>query len=180
MPKSMQLVLIAVLGVFLGFAQVNRGTLTGVITDPTGAVVPGVKVTATHVETGTSSVAMASESGSYTIPALQIGVYRIEFEASGFKKAIRNQVQLDAGATLRQDLTLELGSVGESVSVSAEASPLETETTRQATTIQEKLVQDMPLFVNGSIRSVVSLALIAPETKLTGGNLRIGGGQASG
>ena len=75
---------------------------------------------------------------------------------------------------------MEIGAAGESVQVVAESSPLETETTRQATIIQEKLVQDMPLFVNGSIRSVVSLALIAPETRLTGGNLRIGGGQASG
>ena len=77
-------------------------------------------------------------------------------------------------------MALQIGSVGESVQVTAQASPLETETTRQATTIQEKLVQDIPLFVNGSIRSVVSLALLAPETKTSGGNLRIGGGQTSG
>ena len=180
MAKLTQLVLIAVLGISFCFAQVNRGTLTGVITDPSGAVVPGVKITATHVETGTSSTTVASESGSYTIPALPIGLYRIEFEAPGFKKAIRNRVELAAGATLRQDMVLEIGSVGESVQVTAQASPLETETTRQATTIQEKLVQDIPLFVNGSIRSVVSLALLAPETKTIGGNLRIGGGQTSG
>ena len=55
MTKLTQLVLIAVLGISFCFAQVNRGTLTGVITDPSGAVVPGVKITATHVETGTSS-----------------------------------------------------------------------------------------------------------------------------
>ena len=54
MAKLTQLVLIAVLGISFCFAQVNRGTLTGVITDPSGAVVPGVKITATHVETGTS------------------------------------------------------------------------------------------------------------------------------
>ncbi len=180
MAKVLHFVLLAALGISLTFAQLNRGTLTGVITDPSGAVVPGVKVTATHVETGTSSNTVASEGGSYTIPALQIGIYRIEFESAGFKKVIRNQVELAAGATLRQDVTLEIGSVGESVQVSAQASPLETETTRQATTIQEKLVKDMPLFVNGSIRSVVSLALIAPETKTVGGNLKIGGGQLSG
>src|SRR4051794_19354274 len=153
MTKLLHFVLLAVLGISLSFAQLNRGTLTGIIADPSGAVVPGVKVTAIHVETGTSSNAVASEGGSYTIPALQIGVYRMEFEAAGFKKIIRNQVELAAGATLRQDVTLEIGSVGESVQVSAQASPLETETTRQATTIQEKLVRDMPLFVNGSIRS---------------------------
>ena len=180
MSKLTQLVLIAVLGISSCFAQTNRGTLTGVITDPSGAVVPGVKIVATHVETGTVSNTVASEGGSYTIPALPIGLYRIEFEANGFKKAIRNQVELASGATLRQDIALEIGSVGESVQVSAQSSPLETETTRQASTIQEKLVQDIPLFVNGSIRSVVSLALLAPETKTINGNLRIGAGQTSG
>ena len=127
MAKLTQLVLIAVLGITFCLAQVNRGTLTGVITDPSGAVVPGVKITAIHVETGTSSVTIASESGSYTIPALPIGLYRIEFEAPGFKKSIRNQVDVAAGATLRQDMVLEVGSVGESVQVTAQASPLETE-----------------------------------------------------
>jgi hypothetical protein len=122
----------------------------------------------------------ASESGSYTIPALQTGAYRLEFEAPGFKKGVRTQVELAAGATLRQDIVLELGSVAESVMVEAKASPVESETTRVATTIENKLVQDMPLFVNGSIRSVVSLALLAPETKTVGGNLKIGGGQVSG
>ncbi|MEO8594325.1 MAG: TonB-dependent receptor [Candidatus Solibacter sp.] len=175
-----RLVLLAALCLPLAFAQLNRGTLTGIVTDPSGAVVPAVKVTAIHVETGTSTSAVSSETGSYTIPALQIGTYRLEFESASFKRGIRNGVELAAGSTLRQDVTLEIGSVGESVQVTAQASPLETETTRQATTIQEKLVQDMPLFVNGSIRSVVSLALIAPETKTVGGNLRIGGGQASG
>ena len=115
--------------------------MTGVITDPSGAVVPGVKITATHVETGTSSTTVASESGSYTIPALQIGLYRIDFVAPSFKKGVVNQVELAAGATLRQDIVLQIGSVGESVQVTAQASPLETETTRQATTIQEKLVR---------------------------------------
>src|SRR4030095_1526276 len=99
---------------------------------------------------------------------------------NGVKTRSRSQGDCAAGATLRQDMMLEIGAVGESVQVQAQASPLETETTRQATTIQEQLVQDMPLFVNGSIRSVVSLALIAPETKLNNGNLRIGGGQSSG
>jgi hypothetical protein len=123
MAKLTQLVLIAVLGISFCFAQVNRSTLTGVVTDPSGAVVPGVKITATHVETGTSSTTLASESGSYTIPALQIGLYRIEFESPSFKKGILNQVELAAGATLRQDMILEIGSVGESVQVSAQASP---------------------------------------------------------
>lgn len=180
MSKLIRLIALAALAATCCLAQVNRATLTGFISDPSGAAVPSVKVTAIHVETGNSITTLASESGSYTIPALQTGAYRLEFEAPGFKKGVRTQVELAAGATLRQDIVLELGSVAESVMVEAKASPVESETTRVATTIENKLVQDMPLFVNGSIRSVVSLALLAPETKTVGGNLKIGGGQVSG
>ena len=97
MTKLPQFVLIVGLGISFCFAQTNRGTLTGVITDPSGAVVPGVKITATHLETGVVSNTVASEGGNYTIPALPIGLYRIEFEANSFKKAIRNQVELASG-----------------------------------------------------------------------------------
>src|SRR5688572_15470847 len=142
MSKLTKLAICAVAGSLACWAQVNRGTLTGVVSDPSGAVVPGVKITATHVETGTSASAVATETGNYTLPALQIGAYRVEFESQGFKKTIRDQVALTAGATLRVDVILELGSVGESVSVQAQASPLETETTRMATTINTKLVSD--------------------------------------
>src|SRR5512138_2218245 len=80
-------------------AQVNRATLTGTLTDPSGAVVPGVKVVAVHVETGTSVSGATTGAGIYTIPALQIGNYRVEYEAQGFKRTVRNQVVLTAGST---------------------------------------------------------------------------------
>ncbi len=163
MTKLTQLVLIAVFGISMCFAQLNRGTLTGAVTDPSGAVVPGVKLTATHVETGTSSTTVTSESGSYTIPALQIGLYRIEFVAPSFKKGIVNQVELAAGATLRQDMVLQIGAVGESVQVNAQASPLETETTRQATTIRP---------VAASLRPVQFRNWTAPLFGLTLGHQR--------
>ena len=160
-------------------AQVNRATITGIVSDPSGAVAVGVKVTATHVETGTKSSTDTTGAGAFTLPALQIGNYRIEFEAAGFKKAVRDQVTLAAGSTARLDIALELGSVGESVTVTAAASPIETESTRVATNITTKLVQDLPLLVNGGIRSVLTLAAIAPETRTAGG-FRIGGGQGAG
>ena len=69
-------------------AQVNRATLTGIVTDPSGAVVPSVKVVATHVETGTSVATNTTSAGAYTIPALQIGNYKVEYEAAGFKKSV--------------------------------------------------------------------------------------------
>ncbi len=172
---------------FVGFcaatispAQVNRATLTGLVTDPSGAVVPSAKIVAVHVETGTSSSTTTTTAGAYTLPALQIGTYRVEYDAAGFKKSVKEEVALTAGSTIRLDVTLTLGSATESVVVSAQAAPIETETTRVATNITTKLVQDLPMLVDGGIRSIFTLASIAPETHGTGQSFRIGGGQQVG
>jgi len=163
----------------LCWSQLNRGTLTGVITDPQGAAVAGAAITARHVDTGVVSATASTDSGNYTLPALPIGVYRVEFEAPGFKKVVRDQTEVLAGVTHRADVQFELGSVSESVLVESQASQLQTESSRVATNVSTRLVEDLPLQVNGAIRSVFNLALIAPETKTAGG-FRIGGGQASG
>src|SRR5215203_1630476 len=82
-------------------AQVNRATVTGIVTDPAGALAPAVKVTAVHVETGTSLSTVTTDAGVYTLPALQIGAYRVEYEAPGFRKSVRDNVVLTAGSTAR-------------------------------------------------------------------------------
>lgn len=158
--------------------QLSRGTITGLVTDPTAAAVAGAKISATHLDTNTVYTAEATGAGNYTIPALPTGQYRVEFEAVGFKRAVRPDVTLVAGSTLRLDVTLELGAVTESVEVTAAPAALEVDTARVATNVTNKLVQDLPLVVGGRIRSVFDLAVLAPETK-TSGNVRIGGGQGS-
>jgi hypothetical protein len=163
----------------LCLAQLNRGSLTGVVTDPSNAAVAAATITATHVDTGVVSSTTTTDTGNYTLPALPIGVYRVNFEASGFKKVVRDRMEVVAGGTHRLDVQFELGSVTESVMVQAQATSLQTESSRVATNVSTKLVEDLPLLVNGSIRSVFNLALIAPETKTSGG-FRIGGGQAAG
>jgi hypothetical protein len=181
MPKSklMRVAITALLGAGLCPSQLNRGTLTGVITDPSGAAVANAAITATHVDTGVVSSTTTTDTGNYTLPALPIGNYRVSFEAAGFKKVVRDQMEVLAGGTHRLDVTFELGSVTESVMVQAQASALQTESSRVATNVNTKRVEDLPLQVNGAIRSVFNLAIIAPETKTAGG-FRIGGGQAAG
>jgi hypothetical protein len=161
-------------------AQVNRATLTGIVTDPSGAVVPSAKIVAVHVETGTSSSTNTTTAGTYTLPALQIGTYRVEYEAAGFKKSVKDEVVLTAGSTMRLDVALTMGASTESVVVSAQSTPVETESTRVATNITTKLVQDLPMLVDGGIRSIFTLASIAPETHGTGQSFRVGGGQQVG
>ncbi len=159
--------------------QLNRGTLTGVLADPSDAVIAQAKITALHLETNIPYSTTSTDSGNYTLPSLPIGRYRVDVEAAGFKRAVRDDVSLTAGATVRLDVTLELGSVAETIEVSAKASSIETETTRVATSITNRLVENLPLVVGGQIRNVFSLAIIAPETK-TANSFRIGGGQGAG
>lgn len=161
------------------FGQLDRGAITGLVTDPSGAVVAGARVTATHLDTNLASVTLTTETGNYTLPALLIGNYRVEAEASGFKRAVRANVAVTAGSTIRVDIALEIGSLAESIEVGAKTTALETDTTRVATSITNKLVEDLPLVVAGQIRNVFNLATLAPEAK-SANNYRIGGGQGAG
>src|SRR6266704_1566786 len=161
-------------------AQLNKATLTGVVIDPSGAAIAGARITATQLATNATFSTTTTATGNYAIPALDIGSYRIETEAGGFKRSIRDAVTLESGATVRLDVTMEIGAVSEAVEVTARASALETESTRVSTNLTRKLVEDLPLVVSGQIRNVFNLALIAPETKTgANGQFRIGGGQTA-
>jgi hypothetical protein len=99
-------------------------------------------------------------------------------EATGFKRFARSKIIVTAGATIRVDPVLELGSVAETVEVTSEVAPLESESSQVSTAITNTLVQDLPLVVAGQIRNVFNLAIIAPEAK-TANQFRLGGGQGA-
>ena len=117
------------------YCQLDRGTLTGTVKDPTGAAIAGAKVTAVQKATNVDSSTTTTHTGDYTLPALPIGNYAVTAEAAGFKRAVQPGVTLSSGSTLRLDFTVELGTVAESVEVRGQATSLETETTRVATNL---------------------------------------------
>src|SRR5262245_12203330 len=98
-------------------AQAVTGTLLGNITDSSGAAVPGATVTATEVQTNTSRTVVSNETGNYTFTSLRNGTYTVTAEVQGFRKVIRQNVQVEVNTTMRVDLTLELGQVSEAVTV---------------------------------------------------------------
>ena len=113
---------ILVLGSFfcaLLCAQSDRATVTGTVTDPTGAAVPGASVTATDTSTNVKAETRTSAEGVYTIPFLVLGTYRVSAESPGFKRAVKTDVVLNSGATVRADLVMEVGAVSEQVEVRA-------------------------------------------------------------
>jgi len=163
----------------LGLAQSDRATIVGTVTDPTGAVTPGAKVKAVNLATNVERATETTAAGDYTVPQLTIGTYRGEITAPGFKTFVRPDVILTAGITVRVDAALTVGAISESVSVTGKIQALQTDSSRVATAITNRFVEDLPLVVGGAMRSPFNLALIAPEARNTG-NFSIGGGQEGG
>ena len=105
----------------LADAQEFRATISGRVSDPIGAVIPGTAVTATEVNTGSVSKTTADAAGQYVIPFLAPGTYRVEAQAESFQKVLRNAVTLQAGDHPVINLALTVGNASQTVSVSAEA-----------------------------------------------------------
>src|ERR1700686_3374764 len=109
------------------FAQSDRGTITGTIADPAGAVVAAAPVEATNVETGALYPTASTTTGNYTLAQLPAGTYEMSVSVPGFKKFVRQNIVVQVAQTLRIDVLLEVGSNTESVTVSEEVSLLKTE-----------------------------------------------------
>ena len=110
------------------FAQGERGAITGLVTDATGAAVPRVDVTVTETQTGVESKAVTNDSGLYRIPYLPPGAYRVSATAAGFKTEVMESVDVPVATVVTANLKLEIGAVTQSMEVSAEATHLETST----------------------------------------------------
>src|SRR5262245_3859385 len=138
--------------------QTSAG-LTGTLTDATGAVVPGARVALIHAETGVRRNTVSNEAGLYQFPLLPPGDYSIAVEKEGFKQLTREGIRLEVNQTARIDLTMQLGDVTETVSVTASAPLLESSTSSIGAVIETKAVSDLPL--NG--RNFVQLAILSPR-----------------
>src|SRR5881394_2131762 len=103
------------------WAQIGGGGLTGDVVDQAGAAVPGVAVTVTAVATNQARTVVSDSHGAYLVPALAPGVYRIQAMRDGFRPLIRAGVRVATGETVRVELRLEVGSVAEAVTVTADA-----------------------------------------------------------
>ncbi len=150
--KKCCVLLSVLLALFMGIpalAQQDRGTFTGTVTDPTGLVVPNVTVTIQNTDTNLTYTSKTNEVGNYTVPNLPIGRYRITFEATGFKKFVREGVTLNIAQVLRLDAALQVGATAETVEVTAAAPLLQTETPEVGSSLGTKQVIDMPLGFSG-------------------------------
>ena len=167
---SVRSITLLMFGGFLLLGQSDRGSISGTVSDSTGAVIPGAKVIVTNPSTNATLSTTSSESGDYTAPNLPVGIYSVRVEREGFKPALLNNVNVNAGLNARGDITLEVGASQQVVEVQAQAAALQTEDAKAATTITNKLVDDLPLVVGGALRSPFDLATLTPEAKNFGDN----------
>src|SRR5258706_8872490 len=117
------------LSVMAVFGQVGASTITGRVTDTSGAIVPNVSISVVNTNTNFQFTAVTNADGLFRVQSLQPGPYRLTFEAGGFKRLVRDGIELRASDTRPVDVSLDVGAVTESVEVKANAQLLETETT---------------------------------------------------
>ncbi len=138
--------------------------LSGTVTDPSGAVVPGASVFAKNTAIGTEFRTTTSSSGAYTIPALGVGVYTVTIEARGFKKTVISDVKIDAATPATVNAALEVGAQSESVVVQGGGEVLQTQSANVATTITGRQITELPL----TSRDALDLVLLLPGTNTPG------------
>src|SRR5262249_20495313 len=136
-----------VFSVLPAVAQTQAG-ISGVIHDPSGAVIPGVTVTVTNPATNFVRSAISNEAGVYNFPVLQPGIYNIKVELPGFRTIEQNNVELQVQQSARIDFTLQVGEVSQTVEVSGASALIATEKATVGTDIENKQIVEMPL--NGS------------------------------
>jgi len=140
-------------------AQANRASITGTVTDTTGAVVAGAEVTATNVEINAPSKTVSNQDGIYAIPNLAPGKYSVEFRKDGFETLRRPAITLESTQVARIDAALKVGSVGQSVTVTADAPVLEQEDASIGTNMKGNVVTDLPLSIYGGGRFIEDFAV---------------------
>lgn len=169
-------------GAFALLAQQDRGLITGVVKDSSGALVAGARVTITQTQTNSKYSSVTSDSGDYTVPSLPIGTYSVRIEKDGFKAFVAKDLIVSASSNIRADATLEVGSTQQTVEVVADGAQVQLENAKIQTAVANKLVDSLPLVVSGNMRSPFDLALLAPEAKAPNNgdnNFALGGGQAA-
>ncbi len=151
------------------WAQLYSGTLTGIVTDPSGAVVPAVNVTATDTDRGTAFTAVTDSSGRYLVRALPPSKYKLSVEAPGFKAFVQNGIVIAVNQNASLDVGLTLGTGSQSVEVSAATTALATQDSATGQELNRTFINELPLLGRG----VFDLASLAPGITQPSGGFKI-------
>ena len=172
MRKTFLLSLVTTLLVcaFPAIAQ-DTGIISGRVQDTTGAVVAGAQITVTNTATNVEDHSQSNAEGNYRVPALRPGTYRVVIAASGFKRVVRENVELRVGAAVQVDGNLEVGAATDSVDVAAAAPLLDTETSSTGTVVEGNYFVRMPLFQSQAMANMyLTPGVLISGAGYSGGN----------
>ena len=142
---------------FVGLqAQQTTGTISGVVKDETGAVLPGVEVTSRNTGTEATRTAISDDEGRYRLPQLAPGEYELRAELAGFQTAVLQNISLSVGQTAVLGVTLQVGEISEQMVVSAEVALVDTTSGSVSALVDTNQIRDLPL----NARSFVELAAL--------------------
>src|SRR5580704_14962119 len=139
------------------FSQAVNGTIVGTVTDASGAVVAGAKITLTEENTRVVHNGVTNPSGDFSFPDMPPGTYDVMAEMSGFKKEVKTGTVLEANNSPRVDLKLQTGDVTQTVEVSASAATLQTERADTGRNMDSQIVEELPLGVNRNFQNLLDL-----------------------
>jgi hypothetical protein len=170
-PGLPALLFLIALGLCTGVhAQVSTvGSISGIVRDPQGAAVPNAEVTVTEETTSATRTVKTNDEGFYSIPSLPVGRYTVSASPTGFKKTVNSGVELHIGDKLSVDLTLEVGAVGEVVTVTGEASLVQTRNSDVSSLVTQKQITELPLNGRNYAQLVTLVPGISPVTQAGAG-----------
>jgi hypothetical protein len=168
-------------------AQSGRGTLTGTVTDATGAIIPGASLTLKETDTGSRYDAVSSNEGLYTFPELQPGIYTLAVSFPKFESYTQSGISVSVGSTTTLNAILTVGGATQSVTVNGDASHLQTESSDIGTTVSTELIENLPLEFSGAPRNPLQFVQLTPgysgvdtNSPTSQGGFKLNGGQQSG
>jgi hypothetical protein len=163
-------------------AQLDRGGISGIVTDPSGSILPGVRVTVTNTAMGTQNSTITTGAGAYTVPQLAAGEYSITVVAPGFSTLIRNGITVSVGENATIDLQLTVGQATTSVTVTGNTPLLQTDSAQNNVQVTTRDLNELPINITGvgAVRDPMGFAALVPGTIAGGWNdIHISGSPAT-
>jgi hypothetical protein len=150
-----------------GWGQADRGSISGTVTDSTGAVIADAQVSITDSATGVRfSGGNTNDNGVYQLLNLPVGKYTLAFERVGFKRYDRSGVTISASQQVKVDVKLQIGSITETVTVTSDAAVLDTYTGTESTTVQGSAIQELPLSIAGGRNAQAFAVMVVPSVNV--------------
>ena len=173
--RSVFLVVLCFLTAAILVAQSDRGTITGTVSDPAGAVVANAPIQVKNIDTGVAFEGATSATGNFTIAQLPVGTYEVTVSVQGFKKYIRAGLQVGVAQIVRVDIPLEVGATSEAVTVTEAAPLLKTESGELSHTVNVGQLKELPLFVvTAGLRNPYRVMDMIPGT-VSASDIRVNG-----